>query len=221
MQLFCVLLITFPPSKNFETYLQSYMQQKTTQQQGRVDVMAKYCLRRLAFITKKGPRGKPPTIAEIETASVSFAFVSMFSPSYGVLRTLLSTPRHSGNLSMRLYDCKSATTPNKKSRSYCLSSQTASSLWVAPNPKAYSAYQETATPFRNSSYASTVDTTRWTGLTTHTCSRRFSSCGCASCVIHLCRRKCTTSALRTPTTPKCACVSSSDYQQSIGGSCCL
>jgi hypothetical protein len=71
MQLFCVLLVTFPPSKNFETYLESYMLQKTTQQQGRVDVMAKYCIRRLAFITKKGPRGKPPSIAEIETASVS------------------------------------------------------------------------------------------------------------------------------------------------------
>jgi Rho GTPase-activating protein 39 len=32
--------------------------------------MAKYCLRRLAFISKKGPRGKPPTAAEIETALV-------------------------------------------------------------------------------------------------------------------------------------------------------
>lgn len=67
----CVLLITFPPSKNFESYLQAFMQQHTTQQEGRVDVIAKYGLRRLAFIAKKGPRGKPPTIAEIETASVS------------------------------------------------------------------------------------------------------------------------------------------------------
>ena len=32
--------------------------------------MAKYCLRRLVTISKKGPRGKPPMIAEIETASV-------------------------------------------------------------------------------------------------------------------------------------------------------
>ena len=69
MQLFCVLLVTFPPSKNFETYLESYMQQKTTQQQGHV--MAKYYLWRLTFITKKGPRGKPPSITEIETASMS------------------------------------------------------------------------------------------------------------------------------------------------------
>lgn len=70
-QLLCVLLISFPPSKNFEAYLQAFIQKHTTQQEGRVDVMAKHCLRRLVAISKKGPRGKPPSIAEIETASVS------------------------------------------------------------------------------------------------------------------------------------------------------
>jgi hypothetical protein len=68
-QLLCVLLITFPPSKNFEAYLRSFIQQHTTQQEGRVDVMAKHCVKRLTFIAKKGPRGKPPTSTEIETAS--------------------------------------------------------------------------------------------------------------------------------------------------------
>jgi hypothetical protein len=48
-----------------------FIQNHTNQQEGRVDVMAKYCLRRLSSISKKGPRGKPPMIAEIETASVS------------------------------------------------------------------------------------------------------------------------------------------------------
>lgn len=70
-QLLCVLLITFPPSKDFETYLHAFIQQHTTRHEGRVDVMAKYCLRRLASISKKGPRGKSPSVAEIETASVS------------------------------------------------------------------------------------------------------------------------------------------------------
>ena len=69
-QLFCVLLVTFPPSKNFETYLYSFLNQRTAQTEGRVDVMAKYCLKRLAIISKKGPRGKPPSSSEIETASV-------------------------------------------------------------------------------------------------------------------------------------------------------
>ncbi|KAF9467343.1 hypothetical protein BDZ94DRAFT_1287753 [Collybia nuda] len=80
-QLLCVLLITFPPSKNFETYLQSFIQQHTSQQEGRVDIMAKYCLRRLVFIAQKGPRGKPPTVAEIETAADAAFHPSTFGES--------------------------------------------------------------------------------------------------------------------------------------------
>jgi len=77
-QLLCVLLISFPPSKDFETYLHSFMMQRTTQQEGRVDIMAKHCIRRLAGISKKGPRGKPPTTSEIETASVSLVAIVTF-----------------------------------------------------------------------------------------------------------------------------------------------
>ncbi|KAF8973177.1 hypothetical protein BDZ97DRAFT_1912748 [Flammula alnicola] len=80
-QLLCVLLISFPPSKNFETYLQAFIQKHTTQQEGRVDVMAKHCLRRLSSISKKGPRGKPPMIAEIETASDAAFNPSTFGES--------------------------------------------------------------------------------------------------------------------------------------------
>jgi hypothetical protein len=68
----CVLLVTFPPSKNFEPYLRAFLSQRTGITEGRVDVLAKHCLKRLAAIAKKGPRGKPPTLAEIETASVCF-----------------------------------------------------------------------------------------------------------------------------------------------------
>ncbi|KAG1812552.1 uncharacterized protein BJ212DRAFT_1569642 [Suillus subaureus] len=80
-QMLCVLLTAFPPSKNFETYLRSFMQQRTTQQEGRVDVIAKHCLRRLVAISKKGPRGKPPTMAEIETASDAAFNPSTFGES--------------------------------------------------------------------------------------------------------------------------------------------
>ncbi|KAJ7874752.1 hypothetical protein B0H14DRAFT_3552219 [Mycena olivaceomarginata] len=80
-QLLCVLLITFPPSKNFEAYLRSFIQQHTTQQEGRVDVMAKHCVKRLTFIAKKGPRGKPPTSTEIETASDAAFNPSTFGES--------------------------------------------------------------------------------------------------------------------------------------------
>ncbi|KAG5638803.1 hypothetical protein H0H81_010032 [Sphagnurus paluster] len=68
-QLLCVLLITFPPSKNFENYLSAFFLQHSAQREGRVDIMAKYCSRRLAYISMKGPRGKPPSTVEIETAS--------------------------------------------------------------------------------------------------------------------------------------------------------
>ncbi|KAG2128032.1 uncharacterized protein EDB93DRAFT_1185435 [Suillus bovinus] len=80
-QMLCVLLTAFPPSKNFETYLRSFMQQRTAQQEGRVDVIAKHCLRRLVAISKKGPRGKPPTMAEIETASDAAFNPSTFGES--------------------------------------------------------------------------------------------------------------------------------------------
>ncbi|VDB91641.1 unnamed protein product [Peniophora sp. CBMAI 1063] len=80
-QLLCILVITFPPSKNFESYLQSFLKQRTTHTEGRVDVMAKHCLKRLCIIAKRGPRGKPPTVAELETASDAAFNPSTFGES--------------------------------------------------------------------------------------------------------------------------------------------
>ncbi|KDQ63918.1 hypothetical protein JAAARDRAFT_117739 [Jaapia argillacea MUCL 33604] len=87
-QLLCVLLITFPPSKDFEPYLQSFMQQRTTHPEGRVDVMAKYAIRRLTYISKKGPRGKPPSISEIEVASDAAFNPSIFGESLDAIYRL-------------------------------------------------------------------------------------------------------------------------------------
>ncbi|KIJ19117.1 hypothetical protein PAXINDRAFT_8468 [Paxillus involutus ATCC 200175] len=87
-QMLCVLLIAFPPSKNFETYLRSFMLQRTSQSEGRVDVMAKHCLRRLSAISKKGPRGKPPSMAEIETASDAAFNPSTFGESLDAVMRL-------------------------------------------------------------------------------------------------------------------------------------
>ncbi|KLO06857.1 Rho GTPase activation protein [Schizopora paradoxa] len=80
-QLLCVLLVTFPPSKNFEHYLRSFIQQHIVQTEGRVDIMAKYCLQRLSIIARKGPRGKPPTTGEIATASDAAFNPSTFGES--------------------------------------------------------------------------------------------------------------------------------------------
>ena len=75
------MLVTFPPSKNFEAYLRTFMQERLTHTEGRIDIMAKYCLSRLAAISKKGPRGKPPTIQEIESAADAAFNPSTFGES--------------------------------------------------------------------------------------------------------------------------------------------
>ena len=126
-QLLCVLLITFPPYKNFETYLQAFIQKHTTQQEGRVDVMAKYCLRRLVSISKRGPRGKPPMIAEIETASGRFTLEYLYFSAHLLFsRMLHSIHQHLENPWTLSSDCKSETTLNRKYPSSFPSSETAS-----------------------------------------------------------------------------------------------
>ncbi|KAG8762647.1 hypothetical protein FRC11_008243 [Ceratobasidium sp. 423] len=87
-QLLCVLLVTFPPSKNFEGYLRSFMLTKVKQTEGRIDVMAKYCLHRLPVIAKKGPRGKPPTATEITNAADSAFNPSTFGESLSAIMRL-------------------------------------------------------------------------------------------------------------------------------------
>jgi len=87
-QMLCVLLIAFPPSKNFEAYLRSFILQRISQSEGRVDIMAKHCLRRLSAISKKGPRGKPPSVAEIETASDAAFNPSTFGESLDAVMRL-------------------------------------------------------------------------------------------------------------------------------------
>jgi len=77
--------VTFPPSKNLEAYVGSFIQERITTNRddpGRIDIMAKYCLGRLAAIAKRGPRGKAPTYAEIETASVNNAVLAPLSTGY-------------------------------------------------------------------------------------------------------------------------------------------
>lgn len=66
-----VLVVTFPPSNNFELYLQEFMQSAIAdpaQGDTRVRTYAQHCLLRLKRKSKKGPRGKVPTVAEIERA---------------------------------------------------------------------------------------------------------------------------------------------------------
>ncbi|KAG8904474.1 hypothetical protein FRB99_001686 [Tulasnella sp. 403] len=91
-QLLCVLLVTFPPSKNFEAYLRAFMQERLSHTEGRIDIMAKYCISRLATISKKGPRGKPPSVQEIESAADAAFNPSTFGESLeSIMRLQLRT----------------------------------------------------------------------------------------------------------------------------------
>ncbi len=57
------------------------MQERLAHKEGRIDVMAKYCIGRLSVIARRGPRGKPPTCSEIETASDAAFNPSTFGES--------------------------------------------------------------------------------------------------------------------------------------------
>ncbi|KAG9012778.1 hypothetical protein FRB93_001332 [Tulasnella sp. JGI-2019a] len=87
-QLMCVLLATFPPSKNLEAYARKFMQEHLNDTEGRVDIMAKYCVSRLGVISKKGPKGKSPTVQEIEAAADAAFNPSTFGESLEAIMRL-------------------------------------------------------------------------------------------------------------------------------------
>ena len=66
----CAVVITFPPSKNFEYYLEQFMEKHSKNKDERVRTFAKHCMVKLGRICIKGPRGKVPAIAEIDRAKV-------------------------------------------------------------------------------------------------------------------------------------------------------
>ena len=100
--LLCVMAIAFPPSKNFEDYLKSFVsqgfssksapcspsnslarsslsnQQQQQQQQKRISVVAKHLHRSLVRICKSGARGKVPSVKEIERAQVCRFYLLSF-----------------------------------------------------------------------------------------------------------------------------------------------
>lgn len=76
-QLMSVIVITFPPSKNFEDYLTQFIKQYYDQEicnspftsQGQkhtIYTIITHCIKKLDRICKTGPKGKVPTINEIE-----------------------------------------------------------------------------------------------------------------------------------------------------------
>lgn len=69
-ELMSSVTIAFPPSKNFEAYLQSFMRECIDAADEKASTFAQHCLGKLDRICKKGPRGKVLTVAEIDRAKV-------------------------------------------------------------------------------------------------------------------------------------------------------
>ncbi|EJU04026.1 hypothetical protein DACRYDRAFT_48619 [Dacryopinax primogenitus] len=90
-QLLCVLIVTFPPSKYFEDHLTHFLHSSMHNTEGKVDVMAGYCLRRQEIIMWKGPRGKAPSLEEIEAAADAAFHPSVFGESLPLIMSLQAT----------------------------------------------------------------------------------------------------------------------------------
>lgn len=75
-----LLTVCFPPSKNFEDYLKTFIAQAKSsengEESGKIEILKNYCAGKLNRICKTGPKGKTPTIAEIERG-----LKAPFSPS--------------------------------------------------------------------------------------------------------------------------------------------
>lgn len=77
-EIMATLVITFPPSKNFESYLRRFMEKHIKNGDEKVKIFAKHCLIKLGRISVKGPRGKVPTVAEVDRARVKTLLLLSF-----------------------------------------------------------------------------------------------------------------------------------------------
>ncbi|TPX68495.1 hypothetical protein SpCBS45565_g03096 [Spizellomyces sp. 'palustris'] len=93
--LISVVTIAFPPSKNFEDYLKNFVQQHQGSTAGKVAMVVQHCWKKLLRICKTGPRGKPPTTAEIQRAQEAPFTQSLFGePLEDIMKTELEKNPH-------------------------------------------------------------------------------------------------------------------------------
>jgi hemerythrin-like domain-containing protein len=63
--------VTFPPSKDLESYLHRFVEQHHHVKENQIDILSKYVSIKLTRICIRGARGKVLSAAEIERAMVS------------------------------------------------------------------------------------------------------------------------------------------------------
>ncbi|KAJ1551379.1 hypothetical protein HK096_000378 [Nowakowskiella sp. JEL0078] len=67
-RLLCCIVIAFPPSKNFEDYIKSFIMKSFDIHENHANVFSRHIHKKLIRICKTGPRGKTITFQEIERA---------------------------------------------------------------------------------------------------------------------------------------------------------
>ncbi|KAG2214123.1 hypothetical protein INT46_001857 [Mucor plumbeus] len=67
-EILCVVSVTFPPSKDLETYLHRFVQQHFYQEKNQLNILSRYVSAKLVRICSRGARGKVLSAAEIERA---------------------------------------------------------------------------------------------------------------------------------------------------------
>lgn len=81
-EILCCLAMTFPPSKNFEQYLTTFVKtQNQTDNDPKIKPLSRHVHEKIKRVMKNGPRGKTPTVAEIERAIEAPFNPSVFNES--------------------------------------------------------------------------------------------------------------------------------------------
>ncbi|KAI9316473.1 hypothetical protein BX666DRAFT_1951155 [Dichotomocladium elegans] len=93
-EILCVVSVTFPPSKNLESYLHHFVDQHKHITLNHVDIMSQYVSTRLIRICARGAKGKVLTAAEIERAKEAPFKPSIFGEDLDMIITL---PNHRDN----------------------------------------------------------------------------------------------------------------------------
>jgi hypothetical protein len=66
----CIACSYFPPTKDLEQWLLSYIKEQLKLEDLKLRAYAAYCLRRLPKVCSLGARGRVPTVKEIERTKV-------------------------------------------------------------------------------------------------------------------------------------------------------
>ncbi|KAI8884398.1 Rho GTPase activation protein [Backusella circina FSU 941] len=80
-EIMCVISVTFPPSKDLESYLTRFVEQHHGITENQVDILSDYVSTKLVRICSRGARGKVLTAAEIERAKEAPFKPSVFGES--------------------------------------------------------------------------------------------------------------------------------------------